>query len=224
MKVGLEDTGQLLPKPLTPFDGQLDEVILSYRAMTDEEIVDAADLEKQYKPAADGLVLYLPFTKETARDASGMKHNGSISDAIFVDGPHGRALQLTQPEKIVSAACKQSGSSVAYRWAHDIPISVNSMVLADRTLFIAGCEDLLDEPNVIHTIREPETVEILAKQVDALAGKSGGKLKAVSADTGETLSDITLDSPPIYDGMIVAGGRIYIVTMDGKLTCLEGSK
>ena len=59
-------------------------------------------------------------------------------------------------------------------------------------------------------------------QNDSLAGKKGGVLWAVSPEDGEKLAELPLDSPPIFDGMIVAGGRLYMTTMDGKLVCYAG--
>jgi hypothetical protein len=29
-----------------------------------------------------------------------------------------------------------------------------------------------------------------------------------------------LDSPPVFDGMIAAAGRLYIITEDGQILCL----
>jgi hypothetical protein len=42
-------------------------------------------------------------------------------------------------------------------------------------------------------------------------------LQAVDADTGETLARYALDSPPTFDGLIVAAGRDFLATMDGRL-------
>jgi hypothetical protein len=45
----------------------------------------------------------------------------------------------------------------------------------------------------------------------------------ISVEDGSTLSNNELPSPPVWDGMASAGGRIYISTTDGKVHCLSGS-
>jgi hypothetical protein len=34
------------------------------------------------------------------------------------------------------------------------------------------------------------------------------------------MAQYELDSPPIFDGMIAAGGRLFLSTMDGRVVCL----
>jgi hypothetical protein len=62
----------------------------------------------------------------------------------------------------------------------------------------------------------------LEDQAAALAGKKGALLMAVSADDGEEMGRWSLDSPPVFDGMAVAGGRLYMTTMDGRVRCFRG--
>jgi hypothetical protein len=87
------------------------------------------------------------------------------------------------------------------RWAQDVPLLVRAVALAGKTLFIAG---------------PPE--KALRSQA-AFDGKQGALLRAVSTETGETLSEYRLDALPAYDGMAVANGRLYLATQDGKLLC-----
>ncbi len=54
-----------------------------------------------------------------------------------------------------------------------------------------------------------------------LRGERGGVLLAISATSGETLAELKLDSPPAWDGMIAAGGRLYLTTVDGVVVCME---
>jgi outer membrane protein assembly factor BamB len=75
------------------------------------------------------------------------------------------------------------------------------MVLAGDTLFLAGppvnaSDDLwIDE-----------------------AGK--GVLVAVAATDGAVLSQQDLPSPPVFDGMAAAQGKLYVSTADGHVLCL----
>ena len=44
-------------------------------------------------------------------------------------------------------------------------------------------------------------------------------LLAVKTDKGEIGSEVKLDSPPVWDGMAIAQGRLYVATVDGKVAC-----
>jgi len=90
------------------------------------------------------------------------------------------------------------------KWATWVPIRIRAMVLAGGTLFIAGPPDVIDP----------------ADPLAAFEGRKGGLLRAVSSADGTTLAEYQLDSPPVFDGMIAAKGRLYISTRDGRLTCL----
>ena len=108
-------------------------------------------------------------------------------------------------------------SAVAYRWVRDVPMMVRAMALAGDTLFIAGPADLLDENAAFQSFRDEATRKKLALQDAAWKGASGAILQAVDADSGQTLCQYQLESPPIFDGLITAGGRVLIATMDGRL-------
>jgi len=98
------------------------------------------------------------------------------------------------------------------------------MVLADKMLFIAGPPDLIDEEQVF---ADPDGAGVEAKlheQTAALEGKKGALLWAVSASKGEKLADYKLDSPPVFDGMAAANGRLYLATMNGRVMCMGRAK
>jgi len=80
---------------------------------------------------------------------------------------------------------------------------VKAMVSTAGKLFIAGAPDVLDE-------KDP---------LAALEGRKGGLLRVVSASDGKKLTEYSLDAPPVLDGLIAAGGMLFIATRDGKLTC-----
>jgi outer membrane protein assembly factor BamB len=102
-----------------------------------------------------------------------------------------------------------------YFWVADVPILVRAMTLADKTLFIAGPKDVLDEGRAGQGYGDAAL-----RQEAAYAGKSGGILWAVSAENGEKMAQYELDSPPIFDGMIAAGRSLFLSTMDGSVVCL----
>ncbi len=103
-----------------------------------------------------------------------------------------------------------------YAWTREVPILVRAMTLAGDVLFVAGPDDLLEESG-----RKPKGEDVLLRQEAALAGKSGGLLWAVSTEDGQRLSEVRIDSPPVFDGMAAAGGRLFMTTVDGKLRCFR---
>jgi len=115
---------------------------------------------------------------------------------------------------------------VQYLWTRDVPLMARALVLAGNTLFLAGPADLLDEEAVFQDFSDEAVQKQLALQDAALKGLRGGLLLAVDAATGDTLAEYRLNVPPVFDGMIVAGGRLLIATMDGRLIALaeEGGK
>jgi hypothetical protein len=36
------------------------------------------------------------------------------------------------------------------------------------------------------------------------------------------LREIPLDVPPVFDGLIIAEGRLFLSTLDGRVICLGG--
>jgi len=228
MKIGYDDTHQLLSKPLAPFSGAMDEAALFHRALSTSEIgLVAKGVSKLTDKQREGLVLHLDFEKGGTRDRSPCGNNGRTGEKTgkTVKGPFGDAMVFKPGKRGAATKGKpkrrgrRSGSSIAFRWTRDMPIMVRAMALADKTLFIAGPEDLVDEDDAFRKFPDPAVQKQLDAQLAALAGKRGAVLQAVDADTGEALAEYKLDSPPVFDGLIVAGGRLYLVTTDGKVIC-----
>jgi len=97
---------------------------------------------------------------------------------------------------------------VTFNWSFKDPnIYVNSMVLTKDKLFIAGPPAIGNE----------QTQE--AK--DKWLGKEGGNLLVLSSKNGKLLSEIKLESPSVFDGMIAANGKIFISLQNGSVICLE---
>jgi len=229
MKIGYDDTNQLLPKPLAPFRGGLDEVMLFHRGLSADEIRLAAGCRAELgEKQRERLSLHLDFAGGKARDRSARGNHGTFGGGKVrtLRGPVGEALILDQPARIAASDRRRgrSKSAVAYRWTRDVPMMVRAMVLAGRTLFVAGPEDLLDEEEAFQKYPLPAAQKQLAAQKAALAGERGALLHAVDADTGRTLAELRLDSPPVFDGMSAAGGRLFLSTTDGRVICLEPGK
>jgi hypothetical protein len=58
--------------------------------------------------------------------------------------------------------------------------------------------------------------------LESLEGRQEGVLRVHSTVDGRTLAEEKLDSPPVYVGWAVAGGRLYWSAMDGRVRCWGG--
>ena len=77
------------------------------------------------------------------------------------------------------------------------------MVRAGETLFVAGSPDVVDP----------------ADPHGAWEGRKGGVLAAFSTGDGKPLGEYTLPAPPVWDGMAVAQGKLYLSLSDGQVVC-----
>jgi len=97
----------------------------------------------------------------------------------------------------------RTGAPKACLWSKQVPLLVRGMVSARKTLFVAGPPAPVQEKGA-------------AKNVES---GQGGLLLAVSATNGEELAKYKLDSPPAFDGMAAATGRLYLSTESGQVVC-----
>jgi outer membrane protein assembly factor BamB len=108
-------------------------------------------------------------------------------------------------------------------WQLELPIYGRALALAENALFVAGPPDLLTEKSPAFSVntdwREPP--DRLRIALDGWEGKSGGKLMAYSATDGRLLAELELKSIPVFDGMAIADGRVYLVMSDGSVLCFE---
>ena len=89
-------------------------------------------------------------------------------------------------------------------WEVKIPLRAKAMVLAGDRLFLCGPPDEVPPSDPLLHIEE----------------RDGALLWVVSAKDGRKLAEYRLDTVPVFDGMIAAGGRLYISTRDGRVICL----
>jgi len=98
-------------------------------------------------------------------------------------------------------------------WSRQVPIFARALVLADTSLLLAGPPE---RP-------ELRTGELVVRNLDeaeaAFRGQRGAVLCLVSAADGKSLSQYKLESSPVFDGMIAAGGRIFLSLENGSLVC-----
>lgn len=107
-----------------------------------------------------------------------------------------------------------------FNWHRELPILARGMVISSNTLFVAGPADVMDENKVYAHLNAPESRKAVIEQQAAWEGQRGAVLYAVDPATGEELTRMELDSPPAWDGLAAARGKLYISTMDGRVVCL----
>jgi outer membrane protein assembly factor BamB len=91
-------------------------------------------------------------------------------------------------------------------WATWLPVRMRAMVKAGGSVFVAGPPDEFDPEDPFAPFE----------------GRRGARLVAVSAADGQKLSEIELGSPPVFDGLIAAGGRLFASLEDGSVVSLAG--
>ena len=140
-----------------------------------------------------------PFTKHQGQSQVYFPATGCIQlSAQRFDVSAEAARQPTKRGK------KSAGVAGPGNWSMTIPVRARAMVLAGQTLFMAGPPDVLDP-------KDP---------LAAFEGRHGAELWAISAADGKRLAQWKLDSEPVFDGMITAGGCLFFSTTDGSVGCM----
>jgi hypothetical protein len=133
-------------------------------------------------------------------------------------GKGGRIIDLDAHEPIIHAEdtdpeqrtrLKKSllSSTIKYDWSqHDPDLYVNSIVLTEESLYLAGPP----------AIRNETTIEALRKW----QGHQGGRLWCLATKDGKGMSQLPLPSPTVYEGMAAAHGKLYLALKDGSVLCL----
>jgi len=116
-----------------------------------------------------------------------------------------RAFAINRPPAEGPGQTRARRPARDFRWTRNVPLLVRAMIAADKTLFMAGPPDIFkaEEPAATY------------------AGKKGGLLYVAAAPDGRELARYKLESPPVFDGMAAAQGRLYLATVDGCVLCFE---
>jgi len=91
-------------------------------------------------------------------------------------------------------------------WHQWVALRIRAMTLAGKYLLVAGPPDVLDP-------KDP---------MGAFEGRKGGLLRVHAEEDGKMVTEQKLTAPPVFDGIIAAGGRIYMTLTDGKVVCMGG--
>ncbi|MGE0760273.1 MAG: LamG domain-containing protein, partial [Pirellulaceae bacterium] len=208
----------------TRFGGLVDEVRLYFAALSERELELSVLDPVRARRRTPAPVLSLTFDGDSAEDHSGQGHHGEVSQSAFADGKVGRALRSR------FTANQTGGSYVSMDWKRTVPLFARAMALAGDTLFVAGPRDIQNEEESFKRLAQgdAEILKVLQQQDDCMEGKQGSLLLVVGTQDGASRQEIQLPQLPVWDGMAVAGNRLFVATIDGALTCLaakaEGSR
>ncbi len=202
--------------------GVVDEVRIYRRALSAAELRGLGRGEHAQVGTAD-LVLHYTFDKGNASDDSGNKNHGAAG-VKPTRGRIGKGMAFRVPAARPRSLARLPGQG-DFRpvWSRDFPAYVRAMVLADRTLFVAGPMDIIDEEATYLKPHDADTKALLSRQDRLFEGREGAVLLAVSGLDGSELSRIELPSGPVWDGMAAISGRLLLTTQDGRIMCFKGN-
>ncbi len=92
-------------------------------------------------------------------------------------------------------------------WSHRVPIRVTAMAITPNRLVLCGPPDVVDS----------------ADPLGAFEARKGGRLRLLSTADGSTLEEHKLASPPVFNGLAVARGRLLVSLKNGKITCFAAA-
>ncbi|MFO7905156.1 MAG: PQQ-binding-like beta-propeller repeat protein [Pirellulaceae bacterium] len=128
---------------------------------------------------------------------------------LSMGGTTYRLFSCKHPEATENGPNNKEKGDVDYNWTQEVGVTVRGMLLAGDRLLLAGAPD-------------PSHGKKLS--VAALEGGEGGLLECRSASSGERLSGIQLDAMPVFDGLIAAGGRLYLSNIEGEVVCISAEE
>ncbi len=135
-------------------------------------------------------------------------------------GGHGHGI--TFDRKLYGSFPLKEISALEYNWRNEKPrFLARAMALAGDKLFVAGPPDLVDEEEIFAKPFDEGVIAKAAEQTAAFKGARGSILLAVASADGKTLSEINLESCPVFDGLPVAEGAVYVSMMDGSVICFR---
>jgi len=91
------------------------------------------------------------------------------------------------------------------KWTLRVPVRAVAMVLCGENLLFAGPPDVVPQEDPLA----------------AFEGRMGSRLWTVAVAEGKKLAERELDAMPVFDGMIAAEGRLYVVTTNGRILCMQ---
>ncbi len=128
---------------------------------------------------------------------------------------------------------RNTATTPLWDWSEKIDVYVRAMLVAGHVdpqkpnlILAAGAPDVIEEYDAIDLIKAQQRdgfkLDPVYQKEKAVAGELGAKLIVVSSEDGTVLSETELESPPVFDGMAAANGRLYLSNLNGEVVCLAG--
>jgi len=152
---------------------------------------------------AYGMRLAVPYGLMLAFDSAsvwGVRRAGGYT--LF--GEAGKAFSASE-EPLPDFRKSDNKSGPTWKWSGKLSMRPRAMLRAGDVLVLGGMPNEADA----------------ADPYAPFEGRAGGLVWTVSAADGTRLAEHKLDSPPVWDGMAAAGGRLYVATMAGTVLCME---
>ena len=142
--------------------------------------------------------------------------NRNLQSPLFTPGEKGYLLfaDANDNEPVLSDETRETTKGWGFtrkkppQWHQWVPVRIRAMVLAANHLFVAGPPDVVDPDD----------------PMAAFDGRKGAVLRVHSAADGLVLAEHQLEAPPVFDGLIAAGGRLYLSMTNGRLLCMGKHK
>jgi len=136
----------------------------------------------------------------------------NLQSPLFTPGAKGYLLQAdaNDNEPVMDYRTRETTKGWGFtraklpEWHQFVPVRMRAMVLARGKLVVAGPPDTVTEEDPMATYD----------------GRTNGVLLVFSAADGKKVAERTLEHPPVFDGLIAAGGRLYASLRDGSIVCL----
>ena len=120
----------------------------------------------------------------------------------------GEAYQLFSVSKQPSGASinqrhVKNSSQPKYNWQKKTQVNARAIAVAGKMVFFAG------------------PLGDINHDLDAFNARKGTKLIALASTDGKQLSELDLPADPVFDGMAVTQGRLYISLKNGQVIALR---
>ncbi|MBL05427.1 MAG: hypothetical protein CMJ99_07315 [Planctomycetes bacterium] len=109
--------------------------------------------------------------------------------------------------------------ALTYQWTSQVPLLATSLAVTKNAVFLAGPPDVFKAAG--KTGQQALILEDAERALAAWRGSGGGVLYRARRSDGKKLSQVKLPSPPVFDGMAVSGGRIYLALKNGQVLQLR---